>query len=88
LQLGGFYCSQLLFVLLPIILLSFQFQWILVLCLIALRYIVTWIIVGFSAGKLKEKDVVYWYPILELVLLFTQINIFITNTFSKPVHWK
>ena len=88
LQLGAFYCSQLLFILLPIVLLSFQFQWILVLCLIALRYIVTWIIVGFSAGKLKEKDVVYWYPILELVLLFTQINIFITNTFSKPVHWK
>jgi glycosyltransferase involved in cell wall biosynthesis len=88
LQLGAFYCSQLFFILLPIVLLSFQFQWILVLCLIALRYIVTWIIVGFSAGKLKEKDVVYWYPILELVLLFTQINIFITNTFSKPVHWK
>lgn len=88
LQLGAFYCSQLLFILLPIVLLSFQFQWILVLCLIAVRYIVTWIIVGFSAGKLKEKDVVYWYPILELVLLFTQINIFITNTFSKPVHWK
>jgi hypothetical protein len=88
LQLGAFYCSQLLFVLLPIVLLSFQFQWILVLCLIVLRYIITWIIVGFSAGKLKEKDIVYWYPILELVLLFTQINIFITNTFSKPVHWK
>ena len=88
LQLGAFYCSQLFFILLPIVLLSFQFQWILVLCLIALRYIVTWIIVGFSAGKLKEKDVVYWYPILELVLLFTQINIFTTNTFSKPVHWK
>ena len=88
LQLGAFYCSQLFFILLPIVLLSFQFQWILVLCLIALRYIVTWIIVGFSACKLKEKDVVYWYPILELVLLFTQINIFITNTFSKPVHWK
>ncbi|RBN50216.1 glycosyltransferase [Flavobacterium psychrolimnae] len=88
LQLGAFYCSQLFFILLPIVLLSFQFQWILVLCLIALRYIITWIIIGFSAGKLKEKDVVYWYPILELVVLFTQINIFITNTFSKPVHWK
>jgi glycosyltransferase involved in cell wall biosynthesis len=88
LQLGLFYCSQLLFILLPITLLIFQFQWILVLSLIALRYLVTWIVIGFSAGKLKEKDVVYWYPIIELVLLFTQINIFITNTFSKPVHWK
>lgn len=88
LQLGLFYCSQLLFILVPIVLLIFQFQWIVVLCLIALRYLVTWIVIGFSAGKLKEKDVVYWYPILELVVLFTQINILITNTFSKPVHWK
>ena len=88
LQLGIFYCSQLLFLLLLIVLLAFQFQWILVLCLIGLRYLVAWIVVGFSAGKLKEKDVVYWYPIIELVLIFTQINIFITNIFSKPVHWK
>jgi len=88
LQLGLFYCSQLLFVILPIILLSFQFRWILVLSLIAVRYIAVWIVIGFSAGKLKEKDLKYWFPIVELVLIFTQINIFILNTFSKPVHWK
>lgn len=87
-QLGVFYGSQLLFILLTIILLAFQFQWILVLALFCLRYIISWTVIGFSAGKLKEKDVVYWYPVIELVLIFTQINIFITNTFSKPVHWK
>ncbi|SEG48929.1 glycosyltransferase [Flavobacterium urumqiense] len=87
-QLGIFYCSQLLFILLAIVLLAFQFQWMIVLGLFCLRYITAWIVIGFSAGKLKEKDVVYWYPIIELVLIFTQINIFITNTFSKPVHWK
>lgn len=88
LQLGTFYCSQLLFILLPVVLLSFQFKWILVLGLIATRYLCAWIIIGFSAGKLKENDLKYWFPIIELVLIFTQINIFITNTFSKPVHWK
>ena len=88
LQLGLFYCSQLLFILLPIILLSFQFQWILVLSLIVVRYLSAWIVIGFSAGKLKENDLKYWFPIVELVLIFTQINIFIMNTFSKPVHWK
>jgi glycosyltransferase involved in cell wall biosynthesis len=88
LQLGAFYCSQLLFILLPIILLSFQFQWILVLSLIALRYLVAWIVVGFSAGKLKENDIKFWFPLVEIALIFTQINIFITNIFSKPVHWK
>lgn len=88
LQLGAFYCSQLLFILLPIMLLSFQFQWILVLSLIAVRYLVAWTVVGFSAGKLKENDIKLWFPLVEIVLIFTQINIFITNIFSKPVHWK
>ncbi|MFV8356641.1 glycosyltransferase [Flavobacterium sp. XS1P32] len=88
LQLGTFYCSQLLFLLLPIVLLAFQFQWILVLSLIALRYIVAWIVVGFSAGKLKENDIKFWFPLVEIALILTQINIFIANIFSKPVHWK
>lgn len=87
-QLGAFYGSQLLFIIGAAILLAFQFQWIIVLCLVILRYVISWTVIGFSAGKLKEKDVVYWYPFIELVLIFTQINIFITNTFSKPVHWK
>ncbi|MBF2708281.1 glycosyltransferase [Flavobacterium soyangense] len=87
-QLALFYVSQLLFIILPIILLAFQYQWILVLSLIGFRYLFSWIILGFSAGKLKEKDVMYWFPIIEIVLIFTQLNIFITNIFSKPVHWK
>jgi len=87
-QLGLFFSSQLLFLLLPILLLIFQFQWILVLSLIGFRYLVTWITLGFASGKLKEKDVMYWYPIIEIILIFTQINVFITNIFSKPAHWK
>lgn len=87
-QLALFYCSQLLFILLSILLLAFQFQWILVLSIIALRYLVAWVVVGFSAGKLKENDLKFWFPIVEIVLIFAQINIFITNIFSKPVHWK
>lgn len=87
-QLSLFYFSQLLFLLLPIILLAFQYQWIIVLSIIGFRYIFTWITLGFSSGKLKEKDVMYWYPIIEIVLTFTQLNVFFTNIFSKPVHWK
>jgi glycosyltransferase involved in cell wall biosynthesis len=87
-QLGIFYGSQLLFILLPIILLAFQYQWIIVLSLIGFRYLFAWIALGFSAGKLKEKDVMYWFPIIEITLIFTQLNIFLTNIFSKPVHWK
>ena len=87
-QLGLFYISQLLFLILPIFLLAFQYQWIAVVSIIGFRYIFAWITMGFAAGKLKEKDVMYWFPIIEIVLIVTQLNVFITNTFSKPVHWK
>jgi glycosyltransferase involved in cell wall biosynthesis len=87
-QLGIFYVSQLLFLLLPIILLIFQFQWIAVLSIIGFRYIFAWITLGFAAGKLKEKDIMYWFPLIEIALVLTQLNVFISNTFSKPVHWK
>lgn len=87
-QLALFYASQLLFILLAIVLLAFQFQWIIVLGIIGFRYLFTWLVLGFSAGKLKEKDVMYWFPIIEIVLIFTQLNVFLTNIFSKPVHWK
>jgi hypothetical protein len=40
------------------------------------------LIVIFSAGKLKENDLKYWFPVIELVLIFTQINIFIKNIFK------
>nr|HPJ11758.1 glycosyl transferase family 2 [Flavobacterium sp.] len=66
----------------------FQFQWIIVLSVIGFRYLFAWIALGLSAGKLKEKDVMYWFPIIEITLVFTQLNIFLTNMFSKPVHWK
>jgi len=87
-QLSLFFSSQLLFLLLPIVLLVFQFQWILVLSLIVFRYLFTWIVVGYAAAKLKEKDVMYWFPVFEFMLIFTQINVFLTNIFSKPANWK
>lgn len=87
-QLAVFYASQLLFIILPIILLAFQFQWIIVLSLIGFRYLFAWLSLGFAAGKLQEKDVMYWFPIIEIIIIFTQLNVFITNMFSKPVQWK
>lgn len=87
-QLAIFYVSQLLFLILAAVLLAFQYQWIIVLSLVGFRYFFTWVTLGFSAGKLKEKDVMYWFPIIEIVLIFTQLNVFITNIFSKPVYWK
>jgi glycosyltransferase involved in cell wall biosynthesis len=87
-QLALFYVSQLLFIILAAVLLAFQYQWIVILSLVGFRYLFTWITLGFSASKLKEKDVMFWFPIIEIVLIFTQLNVFITNIFSKPVYWK
>ncbi|MES2543778.1 MAG: glycosyltransferase [Bacteroidota bacterium] len=87
-QLTVFYLSQILFIALPIILLVNEYQWIIVTCLIAFRYLFAWITLGFAAGKLKEKDVMYWFPVIEIILIFTQLRVYITNIFSKPIHWK
>jgi glycosyltransferase involved in cell wall biosynthesis len=87
-QLGIFYVSQLLFILLSILLLAFQYQWIIVAAIVGFRYLFAWLTLGFSAVKLKEKDVMYWFPFIEIALVFTQLNVFFSNIFSKPVHWK
>lgn len=87
-QLGLFYASQLLFIVLSFLLLALQFQLIIVIVLITLRYLIAWISLGYSASKLNEKDVMYWFPVIEIILVFTQINLFFVNLFSKPKHWK
>ena len=87
-QLAIFYVSQLLFIILPIILLLFLFHWDIVLVLVAFRYLFAWICIGFSAGKLQEKDMLYLFPILEISLTIAQLHIFLINCISKPVHWK
>ena len=83
-----YFLSQLAFIVLATVLLALQFNWMLVVPVIALRYLVSWITLGYSAAKLKEKDTMYWYPLIEIFLTFTQLNIFFRNLFSKPVHWK
>jgi hypothetical protein len=88
LQLKIFNCSQLLFILTAALLFSFQFEQIVVLSIFIVRYVIVWIVVGFSAGKLKENDLKLWFPIVEIVLIFIQVNTYFTNLFSKPVHWK
>ncbi len=87
-QLVMFYATQLLFPLLAAVLLILQFQWIYVAAIIGFRYLVAWLVMGFSAEKLKEKDTIYFYPIIEIALILVQLNVALSNIFSKPVHWK
>lgn len=87
-QLGLFLFSQISFILLAIVLLLFQYQWIVITSILVFRYLFAWITLGYAAAKLKEKDVLYWYPLIELIVIFTQLNVFVKNIISKPVHWK
>lgn len=87
-KLGMFYISQFLFVVFAIALLILQYQWKIVVVLIAVRYIISWLVVGQVARKLKENDVAFLYPILELFLIIFQLSIFISNLIAKPSRWK
>lgn len=86
--LGLFYSSQLLFWALATTLLLFLFQWKLMLLLIGFRFLLQGFVFYFASEKLKDKDVFYFFPILEFFLIISQLHIFIVNLFSKPVHWK
>jgi glycosyltransferase involved in cell wall biosynthesis len=51
-------------------------------------FLLNFLIVGFSASKLQEKNLIFFLPFLELFLVLFQITIFIANSISKPTHWK
>jgi glycosyltransferase involved in cell wall biosynthesis len=87
-QLRLYFLSQLLFFALAITLFVLQFDWRFVVPVIGLRYIAAWVVMGYSCAKLNEKDTAYWFPVIEIMLIFTQVNVFFSNLFSKPVHWK
>lgn len=87
-QLNLYFISQLFCLILAIILLSFQYNLIIVSSVLGFRYIFNWMVFGYGAAKLKEKDIILWYPIFEIILLITQIRVALTNLIFKPEHWK
>jgi glycosyltransferase involved in cell wall biosynthesis len=88
LQLKVYYMLQLLFFILAIGLAILQYNWMFLVPVIVVRYIITWVTLAQSAKRLNEKDAVYYYPVMEIMLIFTQLYAYIANIFSKPVHWK
>jgi glycosyltransferase involved in cell wall biosynthesis len=87
-QLSVFFISHFLFFSLATILLLYKYQWIVILWLVGFRYLTTWVMVAISAKKLAERDLILWYPILEIFLILIQIRLFFANTISKPTTWK
>lgn len=86
--LGLFYISQLLFIVGAITVLALQLDYKIVGALIGSRYLFSYFIIGFGAGKLNEKGILPLYPLIELVLIISQLYLFITNLFIKPNRWR
>lgn len=87
-QLKAYYVLQISFLLLAIVLAALQFDWMFLVPAIITRYAFTWFVVAKGAAKLNEKDAVYWYPFIEIILIFTQLYAYSANLFSKPSRWK
>jgi len=85
--LGTFYLTQFLFWVVAIVLLCTSL-WQYALIILAFRIIIQYLILGFASSKLKEQDILYLLPFLEIFLISIHFGIFITNMTSKPTHWK
>lgn len=85
--LNGFTFTKVLFYALAVTLL-FTYSHTLTLAVIAVYFLTNYIIIGLSAKKLKEPQIIFFLPFLEIGLLLFQISIFIANLKSKPNHWK
>ncbi|WP_010522145.1 glycosyltransferase [Aquimarina agarivorans] len=82
LALSSLYISQLLFWVLAIIGIVL-FHHPIVYLLVGLRFLLVGLIVGKAAFKLSEKDVIYLFPLWELLSICLQIPIFIGVIFTK-----
>jgi len=82
------YITNLLFWLFAFILLISLHYWPIVLAFFLIKIIFQYAIIGASAKKLNEKDLLFLIPFLEIFLIGFQLAIFINNLFSKPNHWK
>jgi len=85
--LGLFFISKIIFFLIAPVLFFFVSLTFMI-SIVASYFIINYLIIGFSARKLKENQILYFQPFLELFLVLFQISIFIANTISKPTHWK
>lgn len=85
--LGLFYLTKILTLSLAPVLYLLTQDYVILLLLLG-YFMVNYLAVILSARKLKEMSVSYFSPLLEIFLVLFQFTIFITNTFSKPTHWK
>jgi len=88
--LGLYAINRLLFwIIFPLsfIVIKAQNNLILLSCLIFLKFLSEYIVVGITAKKLNEKKITLFTPVFDFILLLIQIMVFVFNLFEKPKHW-
>ncbi|EAS18692.1 putative glycosyl transferase [Flavobacteria bacterium BBFL7] len=86
--LGLYFVSQIGFYLAAIAGFVFGINWMYILGLVLLRYLVMWITVGKGLSRFRESDIIPFIPILDFLLVFTQLGLFLTNLGNQPKRWK
>lgn len=86
--LGFWSLTLVLFWISLVILLSIRFAWIIVLGMLLLILVSRYIVLGRWMARLREKDLIWIAPFLELLLLLLNGSVFFSNLVKKPVRWK
>ncbi len=88
LSLGLYFISQLLFFIAATLGFILGAQWQAILALVVIRYIVVFVVVGKSLIRFRESELAPFIPILEIVLLGSQLGLFFSNIVHPPKRWK
>ena len=83
-----FLINKVLFYTLLTVLLILQQNLIITCAAALLSIIVSGITIGYSTNKLKEKDLLYWFPFLEIIIVFITLKIKLKNAFIDQDYWK
>ncbi|WP_298951202.1 glycosyltransferase [uncultured Nonlabens sp.] len=85
--LGLFYISQIGFITSAILGFIFGMNWMIILGVVLLRYFIFWIVMGKGLSRFRESDIIILLPFLELLLIFSQLALFVSNMVNKPKQW-
>ena len=88
LLLGLYSLTQLIFWISLVMLLSFNYNVLIIAPVFALKMFSQYYIFGKSCSKLGEKDLVPWIPFYEIILLLLNSLLTITGIFTRTVKWR
>lgn len=85
--LGLFYISQIGFIVSAVLGFIFGINWMIILGVVLFRYLIFWIVMGKGLSRFRESDIIIILPFLELLLIFSQLALFVSNMVNRPKQW-